>query len=134
MAIKILITDDDGLIRRELRRFLSSEHDFEVIGEAQDGQEAIDVAKRFRPDVIVMDVSMPVLNGIEATRRISAEIPTVKIVGISVYGNQKQIRDMLAAGAAGYILKESLIEEIIPTIRGLAKGEHYFGPDVIDVT
>ena len=112
MPIKILLVDDHPLFKKGLRLLFEEEPDMSVVGEAGDGQEAIDRVRELAPDVVVMDISMPNLNGIEATRHILGESPDTKVVALSIHDGKQFVKDMLTAGAAGYILKDSVPEEL----------------------
>ncbi len=133
MPIKILLVDDHALFRKGLRLILEEEQDMSVIGEADDGQEALDQARQLSPDVIVMDITMPNLNGIEATRRILSESPDIKIVALSIHKGRQFAKDMLEAGAVGYILKDSVPEELSEGIRKVIRGEVYLSSVITDV-
>ena len=120
MKTRILIVDDHRVFREGLKALIDSHADMEVVGEAHNGQEAIAMARQLLPDVILMDVKMPVLDGIEATRRILAERPRVRILALSMYGDGNFISGMMQAGASGYILKGGDIEELSGAIRRAA--------------
>ena len=115
--IRIVVADDHAILRMSLVSALQSEPDFEVIGEAGDGREAIDAVQQLRPHVALIDVTMPRLNGIEATRRIAATCPDVKVVGLSMHEADTMAATMIAAGAAGYVVKSAPLEELFQTIR-----------------
>ena len=133
MSLRVLIADDDPMLREGLRSILESKEDIEVIGEACDGAEAIDLSRSLRPDVVVMDISMPRLNGFEATRRIKECDPTVKIVGLSIYSNNLYVVEMLEAGASGYVLKASIYDELYPALKTVAQGGSYLSPSFAGV-
>jgi len=117
MKTTILIVDDHELFRDGLKRLLSCQSDMEVVGEAKNGQESIPLAHKLQPDVILMDVKMPVMDGIEATRRILSEMPGMKILALSMYSGDGFDSGMMQAGAVGYILKGGDFEELVDTIR-----------------
>jgi len=120
---RTLIVDDDGSFRRRIKELLATEPDIEVIGEAADGQEAILKARELKPDLVLMDVRMPGLNGINATRQLKDEMPEIKVIIVSIFDLQEYREAATASGASGYVIKKSLIEELLPAIRGvLGKG------------
>lgn len=131
--MKILIVDDHGILREGLKFLLEKQNDMEVIGEAEDGLSAVRLAKDLQPDVVIMDISMPNLNGIEATSLIIREVPGVKIIALSMYSNKKFIIDVLKAGASGYVLKSYLFDELVKAIRSVAANERYLSPKVASV-
>ena len=115
--IRIVVADDHAILRMSLITALQTEPDFQVIGEAADGREAVDVVQKLRPDVAVMDVTMPRLNGIEATRMIAATCPDVKIVGLSMHERDTMAATMLAAGARTYVVKSAPLDELFEAVR-----------------
>lgn len=123
MPATILLVDDHQLFRKGLRLLLEKEQDMSIVGEAGDGQEAIDKVMELSPDVVVMDITMPDMNGIEATRLILEESPETKVVALSIHSGKKFVQDMLSAGAMGYILKDSVPEELSNSIRKVVRGE-----------
>ena len=125
MLIKILLVDVHPLFRKGLRLIFEEEPDMSVVGEAGDGIEAIERARELSPDVVVMDITMPNLNGIEATRHILAESPDTKVVALSIHDSKQFVQDMLSAGAVGYVLKDSAPEELPDSIRKVLQGEVY---------
>jgi len=125
MPHTILLVDDHPVFRQGLRLLLEKEKDLKVVGEAGDGLEAIDRLRDLSPDIVVMDINMPNLDGIEATHQILAESPDTRVVALSVHSGKRFVRDMLQAGAAGYILKESVPEEMIQGIRTVLEGDVY---------
>ena len=133
MSIRILLADDHGIIRQGLRSLLEKQPDMEVVGEAEDGQKALELIRQLVPDVVIMDVTMPNLNGIGATKQITREFPKVKVLALSIHSNKRFVADMLRAGAAGYILKECLLEEFIEAIRTITAGKIYFSSKITDV-
>lgn len=132
MAIKILIADDHALVRDGIRLNLEINAEFKVIGTAANGREAIDKANTLRPDMIIMDIAMPELNGIEATRLICQSLPEVKILILSMYYTIEHTFRAVQAGAKGYILKESAGDEVVNAVLALAKGRFFFGAGVAD--
>ncbi len=133
MTIRILLADDHRIFRQGLRRLLEGEDGLEVIGEAEDGRSAVDLSTRTSPHVVIMDVSMPDLNGIEATRLIVHANPRVKVVGLSMHQNEEFIGGMLRAGASGYLRKDCSIEELLEAIRKVNHGHTYLGSSIKDV-
>jgi len=133
MPATIVLVDDHPVFRQGLYHLLAKEKDLRVVGEADDGQMAIDLVRRHAPDLVVMDISMPNLDGIEATRRILSEFPGTRVVGLSVHSSKQFVSDMLQAGVAGYILKESVPEEMIEGIRSVLAGEVYLSASISDI-
>lgn len=129
-ATRILIADDHALIRGGLRTLLSHEPSFQVVAEAANGQEAVEAAERERPHVAILDIGMPGLNGIEAARRISAAVPNVKLVMLTVYSDEGYLLNALRAGARGYVLKSSAESEIVDAVRAVNEGKAFFSPKV----
>lgn len=121
--IDILIADDHEIFRQGLCQLLASEHDFAVVGEAGTGEEAVQLTRRKNPEIVLMDVMMPVMNGVEATRKIKAEYPEVGIIGFSMSIDKKIIRQMMNAGARGYLVKSAPPSEVLQGIRAVHRGE-----------
>jgi two-component system response regulator NreC len=128
--IHILLADDHSVIRTGLRLVLERQQDFEVIGEASDGREAVALTEQHRPEVVVMDVTMPNLNGIEAARQISGAMPQIGIVMLSMHSDEAYVLRALKAGARGYLLKESAESDLIAAIRAVNAGKAFFSPAV----
>src|SRR5918999_1512506 len=128
--IRVLIADDHALFRRGLIMVLESEPDIEVVAEAQDGTEVIVKTEEFVPDVVLMDVRMPKLNGIEAARAIRELVPSVKIVMLTVSDEEDDLFDAIKAGANGYLLKEISIEEVADAIRSVVQGQSLISPSM----
>jgi DNA-binding NarL/FixJ family response regulator len=120
--IRVVIADDHAVVRTGLQELLNSESDVEVVGTARDGQEAVDLVRTVCPDVLLVDLSMPVMDGIAATRRVTAEMPQVQVVVLTSFVDQKRILDALDAGAAGYILKDADPAELAGAVRAAAAG------------
>ena len=112
MVTKILLADDHQIVREGLKSLLNSHDDMEVVGEARDGRSAVQMAKDLAPDVVIMDVGMPHLNGIEATRQITSREPEAKVVALSMHADRRFMGEMLKAGAKGYLLKDGAFEEL----------------------
>ena len=132
MSIRILLADDHKIMREGLRSLLEKKPDIEVVAEAEDGRKAVQLARRLRPDVVVMDVSMPDMNGVEAARRIIAELSGIKVVALSVHSDSRFVAEMLSAGASGYLLKDCAFEELENAIRAAVVGRTYLSSGVAD--
>jgi len=128
MRIRTLIVDDHGVLRAGLRALLASEADLEVVGEAADGDEALRMAGELSPEVVLMDITMPGMDGIEATRKLLAEMPSARVLLLTVHADSSLLREALQAGAAGYILKRAVESELINAIRAVARGDLYIDP------
>ncbi|MFN9741747.1 MAG: response regulator transcription factor, partial [Acidobacteriota bacterium] len=124
----VLLVDDHAVVRQGFRMIISAEPDFEVIGEASNGREAVQEAELLQPDIVLMDVSMPELNGIEATRRIVAVAPRTRILALSMHRDSVYVREILRAGASGYLLKEAGDQDLLTAIRAVAQGQGYLSP------
>lgn len=133
MSAKILVADDHSIIRQGLCALLEKQPDIEVIGAVEDGQKAIQLVKELSPDIIIMDVTMPNLNGIDATRKIIDLLPEVKVIALSMHSSRRFVAEMLKAGASGYILKECLFDELIEAIRTVLNGEIYLSHKITGV-
>jgi two-component system, NarL family, response regulator LiaR len=129
MAIRVLITDDHGVVRQGLRMFLSLDPDVDVVGEAENGEEALNMARELHPDVILMDLLMPVMDGIEATEAIRAELPEVEVVALTSVLEDVSVTGAVKAGAIGYLLKDTQAEELHRAIRGAAEGRVQLAPE-----
>jgi two-component system, NarL family, response regulator NreC len=129
---RVLLADDHSVVRSGFRMLLSAQPDLEVVGEASNGREAVQLAASLQPDVIVMDVTMPELNGIEATRRVSQEVPRTRVIALSMHKDAVYVREILRAGARGYLLKDSEDTDLIAAVRAVARGEGYLSPGVSD--
>lgn len=128
----VLLVDDHAVVRQGFRMILSAEPDFEVVGEAANGREAIAQALLLYPDIVLMDVSMPELNGIEATRRIVNISPRTRILALSMHRDSVYVREILRAGASGYLLKEAGDQDLLAAVRAVAQGQGYLSPAVSD--
>jgi len=133
MSTSVLLVDDHPVFRKGLRLLLDEEPDMRVVGEAGDGQEAIERVRGLAPDVVVMDITMPGLNGIEATRQIVSEFSNTKVVALSIHSGKHFVEDMLRAGAAGYLLKESVPEELVNGIRIVMEGDVYLSASITGI-
>jgi DNA-binding NarL/FixJ family response regulator len=130
MPVRVLLVDDHAIVREGLRLVLSSEADIEVVGEAGDGREAIDRVASLLPDVVVMDITMPHLNGLEATRQIRQQFPHTQVVILTMHDNRAYYLQFAKAGAAGCILKHSMGRELVKAIEAAARGESYLPPSI----
>ncbi len=125
MTIKILLADDHGIVREGLRFLLEKEADIKVVGEAEDGLKALELVRQLLPDIVIMDITMPNLNGVDATRQIINEFPKVKVIALSMHFDRMFVVSMLKAGASGYVLKECLSDELVEAVRTVYGGEWY---------
>jgi two-component system response regulator NreC len=130
--IRILLADDHAVVRQGFRLILSGQPDMEIVGEAGDGNQAVEQAEKLKPDVVVMDVAMPNLNGIEATRRLAAAAPHTRVLALSMHKDSVYVREILRAGAKGYLLKDSIDRDLLDAVRAVAKGEAYLSPAIAD--
>ncbi|MDR5683207.1 MAG: response regulator transcription factor [Armatimonadota bacterium] len=128
--IRILIADDHSIVREGVRMILSGQRDFEVVGEAATGREALELARQLRPDVVVMDISMPDMTGIEATEKIRQELPSVQVLGLTMHEEPSYVFRMLRAGGAGYVLKRAAAEDLVSAVRAAHRGEAFLYPSV----
>jgi len=128
--IKVLIADDHQVVREGLSSILQTKEEIEVVGEVKDGSEAVEQARRLKPDVILMDISMPGMNGVEATRLIKREQPEIGVVVLTMYDEEEYIYDLVKAGATGYLLKDSDSSQIVKAIKIVARGESLIHPSV----
>jgi DNA-binding NarL/FixJ family response regulator len=127
-TIRVVIADDHAIVRGGLEQLLSTADDIDLVGTAVDGEEAIAIVERERPDVVLMDLSMPVVDGVEATRRIVTALPDVRIVVLTSFGDDRHIADALQAGAIGYVLKQAGPDELLDAIRAAASGDSPLDP------
>jgi len=130
MTVRIMLADDHRMFRQGLRTLLDSRDDMDVVGEASDGREAVEMAAQLSPEVIIMDVSMPGLNGVEATRKIMVEHPGTKIIGLSMHTDRRYTSELLKAGASGYLPKDGAFEELEQAVRAVMSGEVYLSPRI----
>ncbi|MDZ7743768.1 MAG: response regulator transcription factor [Bacteroidota bacterium] len=133
MKIKIVIADDHKLFREGLINLLSESEDIEIIDEAENGEDVIQKASKWQPDIILMDVSMPIKNGVEATRIISREMNRIKVIALSMHSEYYYVNEMLEAGAKGYIFKNCTYNELTTAIKSVYQGEKYLSADIKDV-
>jgi len=130
MSIRLLVADDHKIMREGLKALIEKEPDIEVVGEAETGKETVSMTQKFSPNVVVMDIAMPDLNGIEAARKITKANTNVRIVALSAHADQHFIREMMSAGASAYVLKDTAYEELVRAIREVMKGKKYLSPDI----
>jgi DNA-binding NarL/FixJ family response regulator len=128
--IKVLLVDDHTVVRQGLRALLAVEGDIEIVGEAENGRQAIQMVKKLLPDVVLMDIAMPVLNGLEATRQITRALPLTKVLILSSYSDDAYVQQMTEAGAAGYVIKQSAADDLLKAIREAKKGNAFFSPTI----
>lgn len=128
--IKIILADDHNIVREGLRALVQTDPKIEIVAEAEDGIQAVELVKRFSPDVVVLDILMPELNGLEATRQIVAAVPTTRVLILSSYSSDHYVEKLMAAGAAGYLLKYAAGAELLKAIREVDRGNAYFSPEV----
>lgn len=133
MSIKIVLADDHKIMREGLKALLERQEDIQVVAEAENGLEAVRLAQKLKPDLVIMDIGMPGLNGIEATRQIVNEVPDVKVVALSMHSDRRYVIEMLKVGASGYLLKDSASEELTSAIRTVAARQPYLSPKITDV-
>ena len=129
-ALRILLADDHTVVRQGLRKVLEERPEWQVVAEAGDGHEAVRLAELHKPDVAVLDVAMPLLNGIEATRRIAKRVPHTRILVLSMYSDEAYVTQMMKAGATGYLLKDSAGVDLLEAVQAVAQGKSYFSPAV----
>jgi DNA-binding NarL/FixJ family response regulator len=131
-AIRVLVADDHAVLRQALRYMLESQPGLEVVGEAANGRDAVDLAEKLQPDVVLMDTVMPGLNGIEATRQIRRRLPKVKVLMLTGYQEDEQVAGALKAGASGYVIKKSDMDELLLGIQAVHRGNPYFSSSIGD--
>jgi DNA-binding NarL/FixJ family response regulator len=130
MAIRILLVDDHKIMRDGLRAVLEKEPAFQIVAEASNGREAVDAATRLKPDIIIMDVVMPEINGIEATIQIRKKCPEARIIALTMHADKGYLTRMLRAGTAGYLLKDCAAEELVKALRDIIAGKRYISSDI----
>ena len=128
--IKVLVADDHTILRQGIKALLDNQEGIEVIGEAKDGREALAIIEETLPDVILMDIAMPGLNGLEATRRIKKKFPRMKVLVLTMYTNEEYIFQILNAGANGYLVKETAFQDLISAIKAVYKNEAFMSPSI----
>jgi DNA-binding NarL/FixJ family response regulator len=130
MGIRILLADNHGILRQGIQALIEKHSDMEVVGQANNGLTAVEMTRKLRPDVVLMDVTMPELNGIEATRRIRKELPEVKVLALSIHARREFVLDMTNAGVSGYMLKECVLDDLIQAINTVVAGQSYLSPRI----
>ncbi len=129
-SLKVFIADDHKIVRDGLRSLFLSESNISLVGEAENGRLAVKRCRKLKPDIVIMDISMPELNGIDATRQILLECPTTKIIALSMYSDRRYVNSMLKAGASGYILKSCAFDELIKAVFAVSKDSTYMSPSI----
>jgi len=130
---RILLADDHQILRHGLRALLGDKGGFEIVGEAEDGRQAVDLAKKLKPDIVIMDLQMPILNGIDATRKILAERPSCKVIFLSMSSDAPVVRRAIQVGARAFVLKDCAFDELLNAIRAVNRGEHYLSSRIVGV-
>lgn len=133
MSTRIILADDHAIVREGLRSLLEKQPDMEIVAEAADGRKTIELVRELMPDVVIMDITMPNLNGVDATLQITRQFPEVKVIALSIHSNRLFVANMLKAGASGYILKECLFDELVQSIRAVTAGDTYLSPRITGV-
>src|SRR5215510_7584557 len=128
--IRVILAEDHTVVRQGLRALLAAEGDIEIVGEAENGRQAIQLVKKLLPDVAVIDIAMPVLNGLEATRQITKQIPQTKVLILSSYSDDEYVQQLTEAGAAGYLVKQTAANDLLKGIREANKGNAFFSPAI----
>jgi DNA-binding NarL/FixJ family response regulator len=128
--IRVLLVDDHMVVRQGLRALLETEQDIAVVGEAETGRQAVQLTKKLLPSVVVMDIAMPMLNGLEATRQITKEVPSARVLVLSGYSDGEYVQQLTEAGAAGYLLKQTAAVDLIKAVRETKKGNAFFSPAI----
>jgi two-component system response regulator NreC len=130
MAIRVLIADDHAIVREGVRMILEREEDLQVVGEAADGQQALALVETLKPDVVIMDISMPGMGGIEATHRLKERHPGVAVLALTMHEDESYVFQLLRAGASGYVLKRAAASDLVQAVRAAARGEAFLYPSV----
>jgi DNA-binding NarL/FixJ family response regulator len=133
MSTKVLIADDHKIVREGLRALIEKHETMEVVAEAENGLEAVRLVRKLQPDVVIMDLGMPEMNGIEATREVTAHNPKIKVIALSMHSDKRFVLQMIKAGASGYLLKDSAFEELITAIKTVVSNKSYLSPKITDV-
>jgi two-component system, NarL family, response regulator NreC len=133
MKIRIILADDHKIVRNGLRSLISQEDDMLIIAEAEDGKSAVQLSRELSPDIVIMDIAMPIMNGMEATRQIVAATPHCKVIALSMHSDSRYIAEMLKAGASGYLLKDCAFEELCCAIHAVITHRIYLSPQISDI-
>lgn len=133
MSIRILLVEDHSIVREGLMALLERQPDIEVVGQTEDGRKALQMSRELLPDVVIMDIAMPDMNGIEATRLILKEAPSTKIIGLSIHSDRRYVVEMLKAGSSGYLLKDCAFEELTNAVHTVVRGNIYLSPPISDI-
>lgn len=133
MSIRVLLSDNYRIVRQGIRSLLKKESDIEVVGEAEDGRSAVQLARKLKPQVVIMDITMSDLNGIDATSQITKQMPSVKVLAFSTHIDWRFVREMLKAGATGYLTKDCAYEELVDAIHTVAANQTYFSSGIADI-
>lgn len=133
MSIRVILADDHTILRHGLSKLIQQQEDMEVIAQAGDGHSTVELTRELSPDIVIMDIGMPDLNGIDATQRIIHDFQKVRVIGLSMHSGKKFVIEMLKAGASGYLLKDCAFEELIIAIKTVASGKIYLSPAISDV-
>src|SRR6202142_2099147 len=128
--ITVLLVEDHTIVREGFRRMLELENDFEVVGEAQEGRQAAALAKKLRPDVVLMDIAMPLLNGLEATRQVLKAVPGIKVLILSAHSDDAYVKSAIDSGAVGFLLKQTSAHDVCRAIREVQNGKTFFSPSI----
>ena len=129
-VIRVLIVDDHPVLRRGLRHLLCAYEDIEVVGEAENGRIAVQLARKLKPGIVIMDIGMPELNGMDASRQILAELPGTKIIALSMYSDRRFVTEMFKAGVSGYLLKDCAFDELAQAIKSVGSNQKYVSPAI----
>lgn len=130
--ITVLLAEDHMIVREGFRKMLELEDDFEIVGEAQDGRQAVALVKKFHPEVVLMDIAMPLLNGLEATRQVMKAVPTTKVIMLSAHSDDAYVKNATDSGAMGFLLKQTSAHDVCRAIREVQKGKTFFSPSIAE--